>query len=185
MTKAYIKFNKPLPLADYFLPLIGDKKEVKIVDIGSGPFSTIGSYLDGVDLKIYHCDRQDFSEFWNKRQLTSIISVERQNMEKLTYPDGFFDIVHCLNALDHTENVKEAVKEMIRVCKSGGYVYIDCHLDQLDTGHKHRWNAKQDGTFTNNKETFDLKDFGFQIEFINNGGESRYNQIIAVLQKKI
>ncbi|MCR4324166.1 MAG: class I SAM-dependent methyltransferase [Candidatus Curtissbacteria bacterium] len=184
MTKAYIKFNKPLPLVDYLLPLIGDKKEVKIVDVGSGPFSMIGSYLPGIKVEIYHCDKQDFSEYWGKRQLTSVISVEQQNMEKLTYPDGFFDIVHCLNALDHTKNAKESVKEMIRVCKVGGWVYINCALDQLSTGYLHHWNAKQDGIFTNNTETFDLKDFGFQIQFINNGGESRYNQIICTLQKK-
>jgi SAM-dependent methyltransferase len=105
-------------------------------------------------------------------------------MEKLTYEDNFFDIVHCLNALDHTRDALTAVKEMIRVCKPGGYVYIDCHLDQLDTGHLHYWNAKEDGTLTNYKETFDLKDFGFQIKYINEYDESRYNHIIAVLQKK-
>ena len=178
-------FNKPLPLVDYLLPFVGDKKEVKIADIGSGPFSTIGSYLEGVDLKIYHSDKQDFTDFWEKRGLTPVISVEIQDMEKLTYSDGFFDIVHCLNALDHTKNVKEAVKEMIRVCKTGGWIYINCSLDQLSTGGHHYWNAKQDGTFTNTKESFDLKDFGFKIEFIDNGGESRFSQIIATLQKKI
>jgi len=177
------KFNKPLPLIDYLLPFVGDKKEITIADIGSGPFSTIGSYLPEVDIKIYHSDKQDFIDFWKLRNLTSAITIEYQNMEKLTYPDGFFDIVHCFNALDHTFNAKESVKEMIRVCKEGGWVYICCSLDQLSTGYKHYWNAKQDGILTNNKETFDLKDFGFQIQFIDNGGESRYNQIIATLNK--
>lgn len=179
------RLNKPLPLIDYLLPFVGDKKEVKIADIGSGFISTIGSYLDGVDLKIYHSDTNDFKDFWKQRNLTPVISVEYQNMEKLTYLDNFFDIVHCQNALDHTRNAQEAVKEMIRVCKVGGFVYIDCHLDQKSTGGRHYWNAKQDGTFTNDKESFDLKDFGFQIQFIDNGDESRYNQIIAILQKTI
>ena len=185
MTKAYIKFNKPLPLADYLVPLIGDKKEVKIADIGSGPYSIIGSYLPGIKVDIYHSDRQDFNPFWKKRQLTPVISVEYQDMEKLTYSDNFFDIVHCFNALDHTKNAKEAVKEMIRVCKADGWIYINCALDQLSTGYRHYWNAKEDGTFTNNIDTFDLKDFGFQIQFIDKGGESRYNEIIATLKKKI
>jgi SAM-dependent methyltransferase len=179
------RFNKPLPLIDYLLPFVGNKKELAVADIGSGPFSTIGSYLDGIDLKIYPSDKQDFIEFWKSRNQTPMIPIEVQDMEKLTYLDEFFDIVHCLNALDHTHNVKEAVKEMIRVCKPGGWVYIDCHLDQMSTGGHHFWNAKQDGILTNNKETVDLKDFGFKIEFIDNGGESRYNQIICTLQKKI
>lgn len=179
------KFNKPLPLVDYLLPFIGDKKEIKIADIGSGPFSITGSYLEGVDLKVYHSDKQDFSNFWKTYNAIPMISVEIQNMEKLTYPDEFFDIVHCVNALDHTHNAQEAVKEMIRVCKVGGWVYINCNLDQLTTRGHHYWNAKQNGVFTNGEEAFDLRsEFGFDIKFIDNGGESRYNQIIATLQKK-
>src|SRR3990167_1764184 len=185
MTKAYIKFNQPLLLVDHLVSLIGDKKEVKIADIGSGPYSIIGSYFPGIKVDIYHSDRQDFNPFWEKRQLKSIISVEYQNMEKLTYPDNFFDIVHCCNALDHTKNAKEAVKEMIRVCKIDGWVHIHCWLDKLSTGYLHRWNAKKDGVFMNNIDTFDLKDFGFQIQFIDKGGESRYNEIIATLKKKL
>lgn len=177
------EFNRPLPLVDYLVPYTHGKKDIKIADIGSGPYSIIGSYLPGVDLKIYHSDRHDFKEYWEKYNHTPVISVEYQHMENLTYPDGFFDIVHCCNALDHTKKAKEAVKELIRVCKAGGYVYIICNLDQLSTGHKHYWNAKEDGVFTNNVETFDLKDFGFTIHFTDNGGDSRYNFISAVLQK--
>lgn len=177
------KFNKPLPLIDYLLPYVGDNKDIKIADIGSGPFSTIGSYLPDKNLRIYHCDKQNFNYFWDQYNITPDIWVEVQDMENLTYPDKFFDIVHCLNALDHTRNAKKAIEEMIRICKVGGWIYINCSLDQKDTGGHHYWNVKQDGTITNNHEVFDLKDFGFQIQFIDNGGESRYNQIIATLQK--
>lgn len=179
------KFNKPLLLVDYLLPFVGDKKEIKIADIGSGPFATTGSYLPEIELKVYPSDRQDFTQFWKGRNQTPFIPVEYQNMEKLTYPDGFFDIVHCYNALDHTKNAKEAVKEMIRVCKIDGWICIICSLDQLSTGYRHYWNVKQDGIITNNKETFDLKQFCFQIQFTDNGGESRNNLITAILQKKI
>ena len=182
-------FNKAVPLIDELLPFIGDKKEVKIADIGSGPVSSIGSYLPGVKVKVYPSDVQDFTEWWETRRnwwkvnVKPFLPVERQDMEKLTYPNDFFDIVWCHNALDHTRNAKEAVKEMIRVCKTGGWICIICSLDQLSTGYLHYWNAKQDGTFTNGSESFDLKDFGFQIKFTDNGGESRYNLITATKQK--
>ena len=177
------RYNQPLPLVDYLQPFVGDKKEIKIADIASGAFSTIGSYLPGIDLKIYHCDKSDFVDFWVNRGITPIVSIEVQNMEALTYPDEFFDIVHCQNSLDHTRNAKVAVEEMIRICKPDGWIYINCSLNQLDTGWKHYWNVKEDGIVTNNVESFDLKDFGFQIQFIDNGGETRYNQINAVLKK--
>ena len=159
------------PLVECLIPLVGDKKEVKVADIGSGPSSRIGRFLDGVEIKVYPSDKQGFK------------GIESQDMEKLTYHDNFFDIVYCSNALDHTKDALSAVKEMIRVCKSGGWVYIECWLDQLSTGYKHYWNAKEDGVFMNGTNIFDLKDFGFQIKFIDNGGERRYNRIIATLQK--
>ena len=183
MIKLHIKFNQPLPLSDIFIPLIGEKKEVSIVDIGSGPYSVIGSYLPGVKVNVTHCDIQDFTDYWKKRGMTSVISVERQNMEKLTYPDDSFDIVHSMNGLDHTRDAKSSVEEMIRVCKPGGWIYVKCWLNQLDTGYLHRWNAKEDGVFDNHKERFSLKDYGFDIKFTDNGGESRQNFIIATLKK--
>lgn len=178
------KYNKPSPLADFLLPLIEDKKEVKIADIGSGPYSIIGSYLSGVKIDIVHSDNQDFTRFWKKHNFIPLANIEYQDMEKLTYSDDTFDIVICINALDHTPNADMAVKEMIRVCKPGAWVYIDCNLDQLsNSGHKHYWDAKESGILENFYEGFDLKGFGFAIKFIDNGGESRYNKIIATLQK--
>lgn len=176
-------FNQPAPLVDYLVPFLGDKKEVKIADIGSGPFSKIGHYRDDIKVKIYNSDKQDFKDFHKNYNFKPYVEIEYQNMEKLTYPDNFFDIVHCSNALDHTRHALLAVKEMIRVCRPGSWVYIDCSLDQLSTGYKHYWNAKADGKFINNTAQFDLKDFGFKIRFIDNGGESRYNRIIATLNK--
>ncbi len=177
------KFNKLLPLADYLFPFVGDKKEVKILDIGSGPFCKIGQYLDRVKVEIYLSDNQDFTAFWKKYNAVPLFPVEYQNMEKLTYLDEFFDIVHCFNALDHTRNALAAVKEMIRVCKSGGWIYINCSLDQLSTGYKHHWDAKEDGVFINKTYKFDLKDFGFKIELVDNHSSRRYNNIVATLQK--
>lgn len=178
------KWNKPNPLADFLIPFIGDKKYVTILDIGSGAYSVIGNYLDGVTIDLKLCDTQDFTSFWEKYNAKPFLPVHNQDMENITYPDNIFDIVCCINALDHTNDALKAVKEMIRVCMPGGYVYIDCHLDQLDTGHKHKWNAKSDGVLTNKKESFDLKDLGFKINFVDNGGESRYNKIIAIFQKR-
>lgn len=177
------RYNKFNPLADFLIPLIGNKKEVKIADIGSGAYSKIGRYLNGIEVTVFSSDNQDFTEFWKKYKATPLYEIEYQDMENLIYEDNYFDIVHCANALDHTEDALAAVKEMIRVCKPGGWVYIECNLFQLNTGHGHKWNANAHGVFTNKTRLFDLKNFGFEIKFIDNGGEARYNQIIATLQK--
>lgn len=178
------KYNKPNPLIDYLVPFVGNKNYVKILDVGSGAYSVIGSYLGGVDLEIHHVDNQDFSSFYQKYNFTPIVDIERADMENLSYPDNEFDIVCSINALDHTNDAYRAVQEMIRVCKPGGHVYLDCHLDQADTGHKHKWNAKMDGKFVGADDFFDLKSLGFKIDYIDNGGETRYNKIVAILEKQ-
>jgi len=177
-------FNRALPLLDYFIPLIGDKKEVKIADIGSGPYPTTGQLLPGVKVELYHSDLRGFENFWNNNQTVPLYPIEVQDMEELTYEDNFFDIVHCVNALDHTKDALSAVKEMIRVCKPGGWVYVDCSLNQHSVRKKkHYWDAKEDGKFINETGEFDLKDFGFKVKYIDNHGEPQYNKIIGTLQK--
>ncbi len=158
-------------LAGYLTPYIADKKEVKVADIGSGPSCRIGQSTD--EVTIYPMDRRDYGP-----------SIEVQNMEQLTYSDNFFDLVHCSNALDHTPNAQAAVKEMIRVCKPSGWIYIQCWLDQHTTSRKiHYWDVKENGVFVSETGKFDLKDMGFKIQFIYLGTERRYNYIIATLQK--
>lgn len=176
--------NRHLPLNDYFIPLIGDKKSVKILDVGSGPYPITGQLLDGVEVEITHCDSRGFENFWANHNATPLFPILVKDMENLDFEDNSFDIVHCVNALDHTINAEKAVKELIRVCKSGGWVYIDCSLNQHSVrGKKHYWDAKEEGTFINETGKFDLKDYGFGIKFIDKGGEPQYNQIIATLQK--
>lgn len=177
-------YNRPLPLVDYLIPMVGDKKEVRIIDIGSGPYPITGQLLDGVKIDVYNCDQQDFGYFWEKYNATPMFPIEVQNMEHLTYPDNFFDIAHCVNALDHTPDALAALKEMLRVVKPGGWIYIDCALIQhTNRGHRHFWDALEDGTFVNEKAKFDLKDYGFTIQFIDNKGERQFNHIIATLHK--
>ena len=180
----YKHYNQRLPLIDGLIPLVGNKKEIKIADIASGPFAKTGELLDGVKIKLYLADRHDYSKHLLSRNLIPIHLIEYQDMEKLTYQDNMFDIVHCCNAFDHTVNAKTALKEMIRICKSNGWIYINCWLDQRTTsGKMHYWDAKEDGTFISKTEKFSLKDYGFNIKYTDNGGERRYNHIIATLKK--
>lgn len=178
------EFNKPLPLREDIIPLVGDKKKVRIADIGSGPFSTTGQLLEGVEVAISLADKTDFTDHWKFWDIEPLFPTEIQNMEALTYEDNSFDIVVCINALDHTRNPINAVIEMKRVVKPGGWVYINCNLDQHTVSGKHHfWDAKEDGTFVNEQGKFGLKEMGFTIEFIDTPGERRYKQVIAKYQK--
>lgn len=120
---------------------------MKILDVGSGVTPKLIS--DYTEIDIYYCDKQ---------------LSPPQDMENLNYTNNFFDLVICVNALDHTINAEQALREMLRVSRRN--VYINCAIDQR-TRHrkKHYWDAKPDGRFVNSDGEFDLKDYGFKIEF--------------------
>jgi hypothetical protein len=45
------------------------------------------------------------------------------------------------------------------------------------------WNATETGEFISRTSRFDLRELGFNIEFIDLHGERRYNHMIATYQK--
>jgi SAM-dependent methyltransferase len=45
-------------------------------------------------------------------------------IETLPYADDSFDSIYCFTVLEHVKNVREAIKEMYRILKPGGFIYI-------------------------------------------------------------
>jgi len=44
--------------------------------------------------------------------------------EDIPFPDDLFDFVYCYTVLEHMKDVQRSIDEMIRVCKTGGLVFI-------------------------------------------------------------
>ncbi len=121
------QYNVPMPLPDYFEKMIGEKKSVRIAEVGSGPINTIGNYwLPDVKVEIIASDilQHQYEKLWKEYGATPIVPIEYQDMENMAYPDESFDIVHCVNALDHTEYAASAIGECRRICKKVGWVYF-------------------------------------------------------------
>jgi ubiquinone/menaquinone biosynthesis C-methylase UbiE len=93
----------------------------RILDVGSGPFSTIGTEAD-----ITLCDllADEYHAMMKRRDIVPVIPVEKQDMANMSYPDESFDLVHCRNALDHMKDPRGALREMARVCKPGGRIHL-------------------------------------------------------------
>lgn len=145
------EYNKLFPAPYYFERFLKKKTEVKIADLGSGPICTLGNLWGNVKIKIYASDilAPQYSKLIEEQNCKLITPVEYQDMENLTYPDEFFDLVHCVNALDHTKDVQKALNEMKRVCKIGGYIYLRHGHNQktVNGGRGHLWDAKKEGFF--------------------------------------
>ncbi len=180
------QFNHVFPLAPYFGEMIGDKKEVKIADVGAGMYSTTGSTWPGVTVDLYPSDilSDEFNAILKENNVTPVISVTKEDMLHLSYPDNFFDIVHCANALDHCVFPMDAIKEMYRVCKLGGYIHLRHFEDVGESQHYngfHLWNlTEEDGrcVLWNPGHRFDLSDY---FDFVSVKREHRPRQKLATL----
>lgn len=52
--------------------------------------------------------------------------IKQAVVEKIPYPDNFFDFVYCWQVLEHVWDVKKSVKEMVRVTKKNCWIFIGC-----------------------------------------------------------
>ena len=189
------QFNRELSLPAYFAPLIGDKKEVTIAELGAGMFCTIGSLWNAVRVNIYPSDAlaNEFNQILKESGVTPLIPVAKEDMENLSYPDNFFDIVHCVNALDHTTNPLRAVGEMYRICKPGGYIYLR-HFVNVGENERysglHMWNIdlndKGDCVVWNPDQGFLLSDYfpGFKFAKKREMDYETEDLIVSILHKK-
>jgi SAM-dependent methyltransferase len=44
--------------------------------------------------------------------------------EALPFPDGTFDLVYCFSAIEHVHSVETSIREIVRVTRPGGVVYL-------------------------------------------------------------
>ncbi|MCE7741546.1 MAG: methyltransferase domain-containing protein [Candidatus Heimdallarchaeota archaeon] len=68
-----------------------------------------------------------------------------ENAEKMSMKDNFFDVIFCQYLFLWLPNPKQALREMVRVCKKGGYIVALAEPDygawleypEMDLGKKH------------------------------------------------
>lgn len=170
-----VQFNHKFSLPMYFVPLIGDKKKVSIVDVGAGMFSTIGCLWHGAEVKITSCDilADEYKKILDTYKVNRLWPIEKQDMEHMTYQDESFDIVHCANALDHCADPHAAIREMCRICKKDGWVYFRHYKDVGELRRYiglHQWNicpfGDEDCMFWHNEDNFLLSDTGYNFRTV-------------------
>jgi SAM-dependent methyltransferase len=104
---------------------------MRVLDAGCGggrhlcePFRTPGVDVAGVDL-----NRGDLGK---ARGYLSLMAGERSgrwvvaqaDVTKLPFSDGSFDVVICSEVLEHIEDNRAAVRELVRVLKQGGDLVV-------------------------------------------------------------
>ena len=129
---------------------------VRVLDVGSGPVSHVGTISDRWRVQITAVNplAAEYIALCEEFGLARRNGVVDQAGEAETLTESFtgesFDIVHCRNALDHARDPLLGIRQMVAVCKVGGHCYL---AHATNEGEKqrydglHQWNLspREDG----------------------------------------
>jgi SAM-dependent methyltransferase len=105
----------------------------------------------------------EYAKLWDYHHKTPLVPITYEDFEHLSYQDNYFDMVHCVNALDHTVDARQALSELERVCKPGGWIYLRHAPDQKKHyGGMHRFDASTSG-FDNGTELVPLDGYDVHL----------------------
>jgi len=127
-----------------------DLKDAVILDLCSGTGLHTGFLMEKKPSYIYGVDILDYSTLWGGNFKEKNIEFFRShgitipgdkcqyitaNAENLFFKTNFFDFVYCINAFEHIQDPSEAIVEIWRVLRPGGYAFIQFDpLFYCDTG---------------------------------------------------
>lgn len=102
------------------------EKGKRLLDVGCGDSSDAKIFIKEFKLKTYGID---IYEHENVKKLKGF-KFKRASIQKIPYPNAFFDYVFLHDVLHHSDKDQSyekhisALKELRRVCKKNGYIII-------------------------------------------------------------
>jgi len=137
-------------LVAQYLP--SDRERVRILDVGSGPVSSLGfpRLPDGRVIELTAADAlaDRYEELLHTYRITPPAWPLPVAVEELSehFGEGVFDLVHARNALDHTVDAFAGIRQMVRVVRPGCYVILQ-HYPNVAEFHAytglHGWNLDE------------------------------------------
>lgn len=145
--KEYLKTYKGASWDIYeeFGEFLSKVNATEVLDLGSGAVNVLGNTFQGKTYDIKYTDG-----LAKEYQKLTDTPVEYADMCNLEYPDNSFDVVHCSNALDHSQAPLKALEEMKRVCKSFVFLRHFVNVGAIERyGGMHQWDISEfDGKMT-------------------------------------
>ena len=142
---------------NYFLELTKNfpVDQISILDVGAGPFTTIGTYFEESRLNITAVDplADCYDALIRKYALEPPAKTIFAEAEKLTalFAPASFVWVNARNSIDHTASPVDAIREMMTLVKPGGMMTLRHESNEaINEGYSgfHQWNLYQEnGTF--------------------------------------
>jgi len=147
------RLDSGAPLADCHRSFIDHlpQTEIRILDVGAGPLTLIGKTHPTKRLVIVATDvlAEQYDVLLGKYGVEPPVRTLFADAEKLAdqFGDESFDFVNAVNCIDHTANPIEAVRQMIRVVKTGCFVFLSHAQNEAENqlyAGLHQWNLVSD-----------------------------------------
>jgi SAM-dependent methyltransferase len=121
--------------------------EVKILEIGAGPISYVGYTYPHKTVQLTPTDAlgREYCQMLNYIGIHPPIRTLPCSGEEVAmcFAENYFDIGYASNALDHTNDPIQIIRNMLAVTKQGGTVILRHFVNESDGGNYeglHQWN---------------------------------------------
>lgn len=130
-------------------------KHIRMLDVGSGPLTSLGKVADGKTVEIIASDplADVYNIILDRHGINPPIRPTFADAENLSqfFSPGHFDVVHCRNALDHSYDPIAAIFEMLKVVTADGFIQLS-HFENEAQAEEykglHQWNfTEREGDF--------------------------------------
>ncbi len=127
-----------------------DRDPVRVLDVGAGPLTAVGFHWPGRRVELTAVDplAEVFDTILDELHLTPPTRTRKAAGEDLlsVFPADGFDIVVCSNALDHSRDPLQCVRQMFAVTRPGGWVFLWHYRNEAEEeGYAglHQWNLDE------------------------------------------
>lgn len=103
-------------------PKLGAGESLRVIDLGCG---------EGILLKLLEENFKNVETFGidinpNVLELDKFLraDIKVANIKDTGFPDNFFDIIFCLDVLEHFENLEQPISEIKRILKPNGLLVV-------------------------------------------------------------
>lgn len=126
-----------------FIQAIPDYRYKKAMDIGSGAVSILKGTLPGDNITTTDALACLYKIIFDYRErgIKPPLTFCGEELDKYFHEE--FDIVHCSNAIDHTQEPIKVFQNMMHVCRKGGYVIVQGFENEAvceNWSGFHQWN---------------------------------------------
>ncbi len=123
----YVLKSMNAPRFEFFDKFISSWKDIKVLDVGCGGGFTCefiakkGAIVSGIDLSDVSIETAKI----HAKESDVIIDYRSGIAENLPYENDSFDVINCVDVLEHLKDVTIAIAEVKRVLKPGGVFLFD------------------------------------------------------------